>query len=70
MPAIVRASGGADEVLLDTVPPTATHRVDVLTRAASVTLRSLGEDGRTLRTIDVAAGPDTVVEVRVDGASP
>jgi hypothetical protein len=70
VPAIVRASGGADEVLLDTVPPGATRRVDLLTRAPSVTLRSLAADGRTLRTGDFALGPDSIIEVRVDRESP
>lgn len=70
VPAIVRASGGADEVLLDTVPPGASHRVDLLTRAPSVTLRSLAADGRTLRTGDIVLGPDSIIEVRVDREAP
>lgn len=70
VPAIVRASGGAEEVLLDTVPPGAARRVDLLTRAASVTLRSLAADGRALRTRDVTVGADSVVEVRVDREFP
>lgn len=67
--AIVFADGGAGEVLLDSVPPQSEARVDVLTRAPAVTLRSVGSSGAELRTTEVTLGPDTVVAVRV-GAGP
>lgn len=68
--AIVHADGGADEVLLDSVPAGSGRRVDLLTRASVVTLRAETPDRRALRTIEVAVGADTVVEVLVGAAGP
>lgn len=67
--AIVHADGGADEVLLDSVPAGSGQRVDLLTRAPVVTLRAETPDGHALRTVEVAVGADTVVEVLVGGAA-
>lgn len=67
--AIVHADGGADEVLLDSVPAGSGRRIDLLTRAPVVTLRAETPDGRALRTVEVAVGVDTVVEVLVGGAA-
>ena len=66
---IVHADGGAEEVLLDTVPAASRHRVDLLTRAPVVTLRTEAPGGRTLSTAEVAVGPDSIVEVRVGTAA-
>lgn len=63
--AIVFADGGAGEVLLDSVAARSEARVDVLTRAPVVTLRSVGPSGRELRATEVTVGPDTVVAVGV-----
>lgn len=62
---VVHADGGAEEVLLDSVPAESRHRVDLLTRAPVVTLRAEAPGGRTLSTAEIAVGPDSIVEVRV-----
>jgi hypothetical protein len=66
---VVHADGGAEEVLLDSVPAESRHRVDLLTRAPVVTLRTEAPGGRTLSTAEVAVGPDSIVEVRVGTAA-
>ena len=63
--AIVYADGGAGEVVLDSVPPGAETRVDVLSRAATITLRSVTPEGELLRATEVSPGPDTIVDVIV-----
>lgn len=66
--AVVYADGGAGEVLLDSVPPGSDIRVDILSRAATIALRSVTPDGELLRATQVAPGPDTVVDVIVGPA--
>lgn len=66
---VVLADGGTEEVLLDSIPAESRHRVDLLTRAPVVTLRSEAPGGRTLSTAEIAVGPDSVVEVRVGTAA-
>lgn len=66
--AVVYADGGAGEVLLDSVPPGSDVRVDILTRAATVALRSVSPDGELLRETQVSPGPDTIVDVIVGPA--
>lgn len=63
--AVVYADGGAGEVLLDSVPPGSDIRVDIVSRAAAIALRSVAPDGELLRATEVAPGPDTIVEVIV-----
>ncbi len=65
---VVYADGGAGEVLLDSVPPGSDVRVDILTRAATIALRSVASDGALLRETDVSPGPDTIVDVIVGPA--
>lgn len=67
--AVVYADGGAGEVLLDSVAGGGEARVDIATRATSIMLRSMTPDGDTLRTEEIIAGPDTVLEVIVGGAA-
>lgn len=67
--AIVYADGGAGEVLLDSVPPGSEIRIDILSRASTIALRSVTPDGELLREAEVSPGPDTVVAVIV-GSSP
>lgn len=66
--AVVYADGGAGEVLLDSVPPGSDVRVDILSRAATIALRSVAPDGELLRETEVSPGPDTVVDVIVGPA--
>lgn len=66
--AIVRADGGAGEVVLDSVPPASRRRVDLLTRAPTVTLRVQTSEGRALRTVEVVVGTDSLTEVLVGAA--
>lgn len=68
--ALVYADGGAGEVLLDSVPPKAESRIDVVTRAGTISLRSVSPDGTSLRSTEVTAGLDTVVEVIVGRGAP
>lgn len=63
--AIVYADGGAGELLLDSVPPGADARVDILSRAATIVLRSVSPEGGLLRTTRLHPGPDTIVDVIV-----
>lgn len=67
--AVVYADGGAGEVLLDSVPPGSEIRVDIVSRAATIALRSVAPDGELLRATEVSPGPDTIVDVIV-GSSP
>ncbi|MFW6089842.1 MAG: hypothetical protein ACODAB_08820 [Gemmatimonadota bacterium] len=66
--AVVYADGGAGEVLLDSVPPGSDARVDILSRAATIALRSVAPDGELLRETEVSPGPDTIVDVIVGPA--
>ncbi len=66
--AVVYADGGAGEVLLDSVPPGSDIRVDILSRAATIALRSVAPDGELLRETEVSPGPDTIVDVIVGPA--
>lgn len=66
--AVVYADGGAGEVLLDSVPPGSEIRVDILSRAATIALRSVAPDGEVLRETEVSPGPDTIVDVIVGPA--
>lgn len=66
--AVVYADGGAGEVLLDSVPPGSDVRVDILSRAATIALRSVAPDGELLRETEVSPGPDTIVDVIVGPA--
>ena len=66
--AVVYADGGAGEVLLDSVPPGSDVRVDILSRAATIALRSVTPDGALLRETVVSPGPDTIVDVIVGPA--
>lgn len=66
--AVVYADGGAGEVLLDSVPPGSDIRVDILSRAATIALRSVAPDGEVLRETEVSPGPDTIVDVIVGPA--
>ena len=63
--AIVYADGGAGEVLLDSVPPGSDIRVDILSRAGTIALRSVSPEGDLLRATEVYPGPDTIVDVIV-----
>lgn len=67
--AVVYADGGAGEVLLDSVPPGTDIRVDILSRAATIALRSVAPDGEVLRETEVSPGPDTIVDVIVGPAA-
>lgn len=66
--AVVYADGGAGEVLLDSVPPGSEARVDIVSRAATIALRSVAPDGELLRETEVSPGPDTIVDVIVGPA--
>lgn len=68
--AVVYADGGAGEVLLDSVPAASESRIDVLTRAPRVGLRSVASDGAPLRSTEIEVGPDTVRSVLVGDATP
>lgn len=68
--AVVYADGGAGEVLLDSVPAGSDSRVDIVSRASMITLRSLSGEGDLLRVAEVTPAPDTVIEVMVGAASP
>lgn len=63
--AIVYADGGAGEVLLDSVPPGSESRIDILSRASTIALRSVTPDGELLRETEVSPGLDTIVAVIV-----
>ena len=67
--AVVYADGGAGEVLLDSVPAGSDSRVDILSRASTITLRSLSAEGELLREAEVTPAPDTQIEVIVGAAS-
>lgn len=67
--AIVYADGGAGEVLLDSVAPGADSRVDILSRAATIALRSVTPEGDLLRSTEVSPGPDTIVAVIIGPAA-
>lgn len=66
--AIVYADGGAGEVLLDSVPPGAESRIDLLSRAGAIALRSVTPEGELLHAGEVSPGSDTVVDVIVGPA--
>ena len=60
---LVFADGGAGEVRIDSVAAGAWTRVDLLTRASVVTLRSISLTGEILRRVEIATGADTVRDV-------
>jgi hypothetical protein len=66
--AIVYADAGAGEVLLDSVAPGSEARVDILSRAGTIELRSVTPEGELLRATEVSPGPDTIVDVIVGPA--
>jgi len=67
--AIVYADGGAGEVLLDSVAAGSAVRIDILSRASMIALRSVTEDGALLRATEVSPGLDTIIEVVVGSAA-
>jgi len=62
---LVFADGGAGEVKIDSVTAGAWTRVDLLTRAPVVTVRSTDLTGRDLQRVEITVGIDTVREVLV-----
>ncbi len=60
---LVYADGGAGEVRIDSVAAGARTRVDLLTRATVVTLRSTSLTGRELRRVEITTTTDTVRDV-------
>lgn len=63
---LVFADGGAGEVRIDSVAAGARTRVDLLTRASVVSLRSVSLTGRVLRHVEITAGADTVEDVVIN----
>jgi len=63
--AVVFAEAGAGEVLLDSVPAGRWSRVDLLTHGPVVTLRTARSSGETIHRLELAAVPDSIVEVNV-----
>ncbi len=61
--ALVFADGGSGEVLIDSVPAGTWTRVDVLTRASRIVLRSATLTGRNLRRIEIDTDLDMLREV-------
>lgn len=68
--AVVYGTGGAGEVLLDTVPPESERRVDVTTRAVRLGVRSETVTGEDLRQDEVTVGVDSVLNVPVGRVAP
>jgi len=62
---LVFADGGAGEVRIDSVTGGAWTRVDLLTRAPVVTVRSTDLTGRDIQRVEITVGIDTVREVLV-----
>ena len=60
---LVFADGGAGEVRIDSVAAGAWTRVDLLTRAPVVTLRSISLSGRVVSRVEITAAADTVTDV-------
>ena len=67
--AVVYGTGGAGEVLLDTVPAESERRVDVTTRAVRLGVRSETVTGEDLRQDEVTVGVDSVLDVSVGRVS-
>lgn len=63
--ALVFADAGAGEVLVDSVAAGSWSRVDILTRASRVVLRSATPAGRSLRHIEIETELDMLREVVV-----
>lgn len=61
--ALVFADGGSGEVLIDSVAAGSWTRVDVLTRASRIILRSATPTGRSLRRIEIETDLDMLREV-------
>jgi hypothetical protein len=61
--ALVFADGGSGEVLIDSVTAGSWTRVDVLTRASKIVLRSATPTGRSLRRIEIETDLDMLREV-------
>ena len=68
--AVVYGTGGAGEVLLDTVPAESERRVDVTTRAVRLGVRSETVTGEDLRQDEVTVGVDSVLNVLVGRVPP
>ena len=62
---LVFADGGAGEVRIDSVTGGAWTRVNLLTRAPVVTVRSTDLTGRDIQRVEITVGIDTVREVLV-----
>lgn len=69
-PALVYADAGAGRVLLDTIGPLDSVRINVEVRAREVTLQATGLTGRPLIAATIAPAPDSVTrwEVRREGS--
>jgi len=63
--ALVFADGGAGEVQVDSIGAGGWTRVELVTRAPTVILRSTDLHGRLLRRVEITVGADTVREVIV-----
>lgn len=63
--ALVYADGGAGEVLVDSVSAGGSKRVDLMTRATAVVLRSATPTGRTLRSVEIETGIDSLREIAI-----
>lgn len=63
--AVVYADAGAGEVLLDTVAAGRWSRVDLVSFGSIVTLRSARASGESTHQLDLAAVPDSIIEVNV-----
>lgn len=62
---LVFADGGAGEVQVDSIGAGGWTRVELVTRAPTVILRSTDLHGRLLRRVEITVGTDTVREVSV-----
>lgn len=65
---LVFADAGAGEVRIDSVAAGAWTRVDLLTRASVVALRSISLTGRVVRRVEITVGADTVRDVVISAA--
>ena len=63
--AVVFADAGAGEVFLDSVAAGRWSRVDLVTQGPVVTLRTARPSGETIHQLNLAAVPDSVMEVNV-----
>ena len=62
---LVFADGGAGEVQIDSIGAGGWTRVELVTRAPTLILRSRDLHGSLLRRVEITVGADTVREVRV-----